>query len=77
MADLNADNILDLAVANQDSNDISILLGNGDGTFQPQQQFVNVYRARSIAVGDLNVDGAPDLATGNEASNDVSVLLHR
>ena len=34
--DFNGDGRTDLAVANYGSNDVSILLGNGDGTFQPQ-----------------------------------------
>jgi hypothetical protein len=34
-ADFNGDGGLDLAVANNNANTISILLGNGDGTFQP------------------------------------------
>ena len=37
--DFNGDGRLDLATANSDSNDISVLLGNGDGTFQPQLRF--------------------------------------
>ncbi|HKS22139.1 MAG TPA: VCBS repeat-containing protein [Thermoanaerobaculia bacterium] len=33
VADFNRDGKADLAIANGDSNDVSILLGNGDGTF--------------------------------------------
>jgi hypothetical protein len=39
MGDFNGDGHLDLAVANQGSNNVSLLLGNGDGTFQAAQNF--------------------------------------
>jgi hypothetical protein len=45
VADFNGDGHLDLAVANQLTNNVSVLLGNGDGTFQPA---VN-YPAGSLA----------------------------
>ena len=39
MGDVNGDGIPDLVVANQDSDTVSVLLGNGNGTFQAQQTF--------------------------------------
>lgn len=74
-ADLNADGIPDLAVANRDSNDVSVLLSNGDGTFQLQRRFTVGSDPLSVTVGDLNGDGASDLVTANRNSNNVSVLL--
>jgi len=50
---------LDLAVANYYSNNVSLLLGNGDGTFQAAANFdVGTRRPSSVAVGDFNDDGA-------------------
>ena len=66
--DFDADGKLDLAVANYSSNTISILLGNGDGTFQAQTTFPTLTRPFGIAVGDLNGDGIPDLVVGNDSS---------
>ncbi len=75
VADLNNDGAPDLVTANTSSNDVSVLLGSGGGTFQAQQTFPVGSNPRSVAVADLNNDGAPDLVTAN--TNDVSVLLHQ
>jgi hypothetical protein len=71
----NGSPILDLAVANKGSNTVSVLLGNGDGTFQPAINFSTGRQPFSVAVRDLNGDGKPDLATVNLFSGTVSVLL--
>jgi hypothetical protein len=63
----------DLAVTH--SNDISTLLGNGDGTFQPARAFATGESPNSVAIGDFNGDGVPDLAVTNMESNDLSVLI--
>lgn len=59
--DFNADHKLDMAVANAGSNDISILLGNGDGTFEPAVSYSVGLDPVSIAVVDLNGDHNEDL----------------
>jgi hypothetical protein len=54
---------------------VSVLLGNGDGTFQTPTTFdVGTYPT-SVTLGDLNGDGKNDLAVANYGSNTVSVLL--
>jgi len=75
VGDFNGDGIQDLAVANNDlgTGNVSVLLGNGDGTFQPAVEFSAGVFANSVAVGDFNGDGVQDLAV---ASGDfVWVLL--
>jgi FG-GAP-like repeat/Abnormal spindle-like microcephaly-assoc'd, ASPM-SPD-2-Hydin len=74
-ADLNGDGILDLAVANYYSNTVSILLGNSDGTFQPQVDYSTGSGPDSVAVGDFNADGKLDLAVRNNEASTVSILL--
>jgi len=73
--DFNGDGRDDLAVANQASGTLSVLLGDGDGTFQPPLTFTAGGSPVSVAVGDFNGDGKPDLAVANYDSDDVSVLL--
>jgi hypothetical protein len=67
--------ILDLAVASEYSNSVSVLMNNGDGTFQNAVNHVVGSYPVSLAVGDFNGDGKLDLVTANAAGNNVSVLL--
>jgi len=71
----NGDNKLDLAVVNTNSDNVSILLGNGNGTFQPDVNYSVGSSPSSVAVGDFNRDGKLDLAVANNGSSNVSILL--
>jgi hypothetical protein len=75
VGDFNGDGKPDLAVANNQSNNVSVLLGNGDGTFQTAQNFAAGGVPVAVAVGDFNGDGKLDVAVANPLSNSVSVLL--
>jgi hypothetical protein len=75
IADLNGDGKPDLVVANYLSNSVSVLLGNGNGTFQPQSAFATGSGPLSVAAADFNGDGKLDLVVGNYGSQSVSVLL--
>ena len=79
--DFDGDHRLDLAVANAISGDVSVLLGNGDGTFRAQGQFevgagpTPWVTSTSLVAGDFNGDGRPDLAVANFLSDDIAILL--
>ena len=74
-ADFNADGKPDLVVVNNSAGTVSVLLGNGDGTFQPPVNYAVGSGPAAVAVGDFNGDGKPDLAVANSGSNTVSILL--
>jgi hypothetical protein len=68
VGDLNGDGKLDLATINSGSNNVAILLGNGDGTFGAPTSFVVGGSSKSIAIGDFNNDGKLDLTTSGLTS---------
>lgn len=63
--DFNADGKLDIATANFNSDNLSVLLGNGNGTFGTAVNYPVATRPGSVALGDFNSDGKVDLAAGN------------
>ena len=74
MSDFNGDGRLDLAAVSF-GGFVSIMLGNGDGTFRGHVDYSVGAGSRAIVVGDFNGDGIPDIATVNESANTVSILL--
>ena len=74
-ADLNQDGIPDLITSNTNSNNISVLLGNKDGSFKDHVMFPVGKRPRGIAVGDFNGDNIPDIAVTNNETDDVTILM--
>ena len=79
LGDSTGDGKLDIVAANESnsasSGSTSVLLGNGNGTFQAQQTFATGAEPEWVVFGDVNGDGHPDLVVSNHGSNTVSVLL--
>jgi uncharacterized protein (TIGR03437 family) len=61
VADVNGDHKPDLVLTTQLANAVLVLLGNGDGTFQPAMTAASPLSPTTLAVADLNGDGKPDL----------------
>ncbi|WP_337176204.1 FG-GAP-like repeat-containing protein [Paludisphaera sp.] len=77
LADFDNDGILDLAVAEIDSNRLGISLGRGDGTFVALGTVAAGSGPVDLAAADLDGDGRTDLIVTNYKSNNVSVMLGR
>jgi hypothetical protein len=73
--DLNGDRKVDLAVANEGSDDVSIRLGDGAGGFAAPSSLPVGDGPLGLAVADLNRDRDPDIAVANGASDDLSILV--
>ena len=75
VGDFNGDGNSDLAGHVNESNKVSVFLGNGNGGFSAAQSFtVGNTNLLSMNVGDFDGDGKDDLASTNKLNNSISVL---
>jgi hypothetical protein len=79
IADFNNDTRLDIAVANQQSNNIAVCLGNGSESFAGLTTYStgDGSQPHLVAFSDLNNDGWLDIVIANYGTNNVGVLLGR
>ena len=79
IADFNRDGHLDLAFANHGEKYLTVLLGDGEGSFVPASgspfPTQGIPHTHGVAAGDFNRDGWPDLATDSWGKDQVEVLL--
>ncbi len=77
-ADFNGDGIQDLASANGASDNLSVLIGDGTGSFgaAPGSPFAAVTGPNSVTSADFNGDGVRDLASADAGSDNLSVLIN-
>ncbi len=79
VGDMNNDGELDLVTANANSDNVTVLLGGGDASFEERLHFPTSppgSSPRSLIVRDVNGDLLTDVVTANFFSNDISVLLN-
>jgi len=81
IADVNGDGLLDLVVANQlgcqgcDGGGVSVLLGNGDGTFQSPVVQSSGETPLSVAVADIDGNGTPDIVVADLCVGDCPAVF--
>ena len=68
---------VDLVIANSTSNTVTVLLGNGDGTFveAPGSPFTVGAQPRAVVIADFNGDGQLDFAVANSGDNSISTFF--
>jgi hypothetical protein len=75
VADINRDTYPDLVSANYGSNNVSLLLNNGNGTFAVPVNFDVGNLAMALILGGFDNNGLQDIAVTNTQDNTVSILL--
>lgn len=77
-ADFNEDGDLDLVTANYNAISASVLIGNGDGTFQAKTDYSSAdseSTPQSVATADFNADGDQDFAVAFSGTNSIAIYL--
>jgi hypothetical protein len=74
LADVNGNGKLDLITANADAGTISVLLGNGNGTFAPEASYVVGTMPNALVAANLDGDADLDLVVVNGSNDNVVVL---
>jgi hypothetical protein len=72
-ADLDHDGDIDIVTCDTVGNSFTVLLGNGDGTFQPSVSYPMGAGPHGIALLDVDGDGDTDVATANVGTDDVAL----
>jgi hypothetical protein len=75
--DINQDGVTDLVTTNVSSSTLSILIGNGDGSFHDQVQLHVCQEPRSLSTGFFNADPLPDLVVACAGADEIAVLFGR
>jgi len=82
VGDFNGDGHQDLAIPLKEDEEVGVLLGNGDGTFQPVQDYAtgpNYFDSYpySVAIGKLDDDDHDDMVIANANHNDIGIMINQ
>jgi len=75
--ELTGDSNTDVVAANFDNNTLSVLRGQGDGSFASVSTLQTIGNPSSIALADMDQDGKLDIVVANSGRNQITVLLGR
>jgi len=75
LGDLNGDGKLDIVATDASADKTSVLLGNGNGTFQARTSYTTGDNPRSVALGDINGDGKLDIVSADYSAAKTDILL--
>ncbi|CAF3385938.1 unnamed protein product [Rotaria socialis] len=75
-ADINADGKVDIIVSNYGTNNVGVLINNGNGIFAAQVTYSSVNGPNCVVVVDVNGDGKVDIVVANYAASNVGVLIN-
>lgn len=76
LGDINGDGKLDIVNVSDNSNNVSVLIGNGSGGFGAKTDFATGAIPYTLALGDLDADGDLDIAVTNQGADTASVLIN-
>ena len=76
VADLNGDGLVDMIVCNNTINSVTMLLGDGTGSFPTRFDFPTAVNPFWVSAADLDGNGLTDLLVTNQSSNTVGIYLN-
>ena len=76
VGDFDNDGLIDMATSNTSSSTVSVVLGNGDGTFDAQQSIPVGSTPHGLAALDVDGDADLDLVNANQSSNNLTLMLN-
>ncbi|CAF4071922.1 unnamed protein product, partial [Rotaria sordida] len=75
--DFNSDTNLDIILSNQGTNNLGVLFGYGNGSFEKEMMLSTGSKSRPVldALGDFNGDNLVDIAIANYGTKEVVMML--
>ncbi|NNK80091.1 MAG: hypothetical protein HKO93_01220, partial [Flavobacteriales bacterium] len=75
-ADLNMDGEIDLVIGNTQGNMVSVVMGNGDGSFGDEVIYEAAQGVRGVTILDMDGDGDMDIVTANRQGSNISFFIN-